>query len=67
MSKHAYADGSCIGANELGGFSVSVWWIEFAYDGLTGPSSMTDPATIQLHISINGDDVRILDPWWNQQ
>ncbi|XZE18273.1 hypothetical protein SH449x_003561 [Pirellulaceae bacterium SH449] len=67
MAKHAFAHGTCLAAREIADCTIPTWEIEFAYDGLTGPSSTTDPPTIELQISINDEDVRFLDPWYNRK
>ena len=67
MKNEGYAHGPCLGAKQLVASPVSVWEVEFAYQGCTGPSSTTDPSTIELQISINGDDVCFLEPWWNRR
>lgn len=63
MKNEGYAHGPCLGARQLVASPVSVWEIELAHEGFTGPSPTTDPSTIELKISINGDDVRFLEPW----
>lgn len=67
MKTDGYAYGPCLGARQLVASPIPVWEVEFAFKDCTGPSPTTDPSTIELQISINGDDVCFLEPWSNRK
>ena len=67
MDRHGFTYGPCLTAKELLSSPTCVWAIEFAHHGVTAPSATTDPASIEVQISIDGDDVAFLEPWWNQR
>lgn len=66
MKSHGYSHGPCLAARQLVSKPVPVWEIEWAYKDCTGPSSTGDPATIVVEVSIDGHDIRFLEPWWNR-
>ena len=66
MATRGFQHGPCLAAKELVGFSTTIWEIEFAHHGSIGRCPTTDPSSIELQISIQGDEVQFLDTWWNR-
>ena len=66
MESQGYSHGPCLTARQLVSAPVPVWEIEWAHKGCTGPSPTTDPSTIEVQVSIDGDDIRLLEPGWNR-